>query len=175
MPFAIKQSQKILNNENDILWQGRPHFRKPELKEFLPYFYVIAAAIFIVILFLMQKEYELAFIIGFPLCFIGLTGVFNILIFNKKRLEKTLYTIRSDRIAIYYGKRILSERYFCDMKDIILELNGSHSEGTILFKSNINSVKKPLNTEFRNISDVANAYNLSKQLLNKDNDYAGRN
>lgn len=175
MPSEIKQSQKILNNGNDILWQGRPHFKKPELKEFLPYLYLIAAAILIVILFLIQKEYELAFIIGFPICFIGLMGIGNLLIFNKKRLKKTFYTIRSDRITIYYGKHILSELYFCEMKDIILELNGSHSEGTIVFKKNINSVKKPLDTEFRNISDVANAYNLSKRLLSKDDDYAGRN
>lgn len=175
MPSAIKQSQVILNNGNDILWQGRPIFRKPELKEFLLYFYVIAAAILIVIIFLIQKEYELAFIIGFPLCFIGLMGVLNLLIFNKKKLKKTLYTIRNDRITIYYGKHILSELYFCDMKEIILELNGSHSEGTILFKNNINPVKKSLDTEFRNISDVANAYNLSKKLLNGGNGYAGRN
>lgn len=175
MPSAIKQNQTILINGNDILWQGRPHFKKPELKEFLPYFYVIAAAILIVILFLIQKEYELAFIIGFPLCFIGLMGVFNLLIFNKRKLKKTRYTIRNDRIVIYYGKHILSELYFCDIKDIVLELNGSHSEGTILFKNGINSNKKSLDTEFRNISDVANAYNLSKKLLNEENDYAGRN
>lgn len=175
MPSEIKQSQKILNNRNDILWQGRPIFKNSDLKEFLPYLYLIAASILIVILFLIQKEYELAFIIGFPICFIGLMGIGNLLVFNKKRLKKTFYTIRSDRITIYYGIHILSELYFSEMRDIILELNGSHSEGTIVFKKNINSVKKLLDTEFRNISDVANAYNLSKRLLNKDDDYAGRN